>query len=373
MEKNNVIHLATPAIQKLQPYLPGKPISELERELGLQEIVKLASNENPLGTSSKVQAAIRDNLSELTRYPDGNGFELKRALAEKLDVDTTQITLGNGSNDVLDLIARTFLSTESEAIFSEYAFAVYPISTQAVGAKAAISAAGSGDSWMRYGHDLDAMLATVNDKTGLIFIANPNNPTGTWFGREQLEAFLEAIPPHVIVVVDEAYFEYVGDPDYPDASKYLGQYPNLIVTRTFSKAYGLAGLRVGYSLSGAEIADLLNRVRQPFNVNSLALLAAETALNDDAYLEKTKKENRKGILQIGDALKEQGFNPIPSAGNFICVDIGKPAMPVYEALLKKGVIVRPVDNYGLPNHLRISVGSETENAFFINALAEISC
>ncbi len=372
MEKNNFIQLATPAIQKLQPYLPGKPISELERELGLQEIVKLASNENPLGTSPKVQTVIRDNLGELTRYPDGNGFELKRALAEKLDVDTAQITLGNGSNDVLDLIARTFLSAELEAVFSEYAFAVYPISTQAVGAKGIVSPAGSGGSWMRYGHDLDAMLGSISEKTRLVFIANPNNPTGTWFGREQLESFLDAVSSQVIVVVDEAYFEYVDDPNYPDASSYLEQYPNLIVTRTFSKAYGLAALRVGYSLSSAEIADLLNRVRQPFNVNSLALLAAETALNDRAYLEKTKKENRQGVQQLTEALQQQGFYPIPSAGNFICVDIGKPAIPVHEELLKKGVIVRPVANYGLPNHLRISVGSKNENTFFIKAMAGIA-
>ncbi|RLA20846.1 MAG: histidinol-phosphate transaminase [Gammaproteobacteria bacterium] len=372
MEKTEIIQLATPAIQKLQPYQPGKPISELERELGLEEIIKLASNENPLGTNPKVQAVIQENLTELTRYPDGNGFELKRALAQKLNVDVEQITLGNGSNDVLDLIARTFLTTESEALFSEYAFAVYPISTQAVGAMAAISPAGRGESWMKYGHDLDAMAARINEKTGVIFVANPNNPTGTWFGKQQLESFLNVIPSHVIIVLDEAYFEYVKDSDYPDATRYLAQYPNLIVTRTFSKAHGLAGLRVGYSLSSAEIADLLNRVRQPFNVNSLALLAAEVALNDDAYLEETRRLNGQGVKQLTEALTQQGFNVIPSAGNFICVDFGKPAMPLYEALLKKGVIVRPLANYGLPNHLRISIGSEYENQFFINALASLA-
>ncbi len=359
---------ATAAIQKLMPYQPGKPISELARELGLETIVKLASNENPLGTNPKVQVVIRENLAELTRYPDGNGFELKRAIAAKLNVEITQVTLGNGSNDILDLLARTFLSTESESIFSEYAFAVYPISTQAVGATANISPASSGGEWVAYGHDLDAMLARINDKTGIIFVANPNNPTGTWFGRQQLETFLAAVPPQVVVVLDEAYFEYVDDPDYPDAVSYLAQYPNLVVTRTFSKAHGLAGLRVGYSVSSAEVADLLNRVRQPFNVNSLALLAAETALGDDLYLEETKRLNQQGVEQLSSALTAQGLSVIPSAGNFICVDMGAPAMPIYEGLLKQGVIVRPVGNYGLPNHLRISVGSEAENQFFIDAL-----
>lgn len=371
MKKNAMIQLAAPAIQKLHPYQPGKPISELARELGLKEIIKLASNENPLGTSPKVQAAIQENLAELTRYPDGNGFELKRALARKLNVEIEQITLGNGSNDLLDLIARAFLTTASEAVFSEYAFAVYPISTQAVGATASISSAGRGGEWMEYGHDLDAMLSLVNDKTGVIFIANPNNPTGTWFGREQLENFLSKVPSHVIIVLDEAYFEYVEASTYPDGSDYLNQYQNLIVTRTFSKAYGLAGLRVGYSISSPEVADLLNRVRQPFNVNSLALLAAETALDDEDYLKAARQLNDQGKKQLTEALAAKGLAVIPSAGNFICVDFGKPAMPLYDALLNKGVIVRPVANYGLENHLRISVGNESENRFFINALASI--
>ncbi len=369
MKELSFFQLATPAVQQLNPYQPGKPISELKRQLGLEEVTKLASNENPLGTSPKVREVIQNNLAELTRYPDGNGFYLKQALARKLDVKAEQITLGNGSNDVLDLLARVFLTPQSEAVFSQYAFAVYPISTQAVGATAKVADAAVGNErWMQYGHDLDAILALVGENCRLIFIANPNNPTGTWFGRQQLDDFLKAVPEQTVVVVDEAYFEYVDDHDYPDALQWLNRHPNLVVTRTFSKAYGLAGLRVGYSVSNAEIADLLNRVRQPFNVTSLALLAAETALEDNDYLEESKKLNRMGLKQLHDGLLERNFEPIPSVGNFICVDMGGAALPIYHGLLEQGVIVRPVDNYGLPDHLRVSVGTERENWAFLHAL-----
>lgn len=364
--------MALKSVQKLNPYQPGKPISELERELGLKKIVKLASNENPLGTSPKVEQAVRESLSELTRYPDGNGFELKQALAARLDVQAEQITLGNGSNDVLDLIARVFLDPSKEAVFSEYAFAVYPISTQAVGATARIAPAGNGEKWPRFGHDLDKFSSLIGEKTAVIFIANPNNPTGTWLTRHQLESFLDNVPSRVIVVVDEAYFEYVGFEEYPNAVELLSRYPNLIVTRTFSKAYGLAGLRVGYAVSSVEIADLLNRVRQPFNVNSLALLAACTALEDESYLEKSREFNRKGLGFLASELVSRGFDVIPSAGNFLSVDMGKPAGAVYDALLRQGVIVRPVANYQMPNHLRVSVGTPEENLFFINALDAIN-
>ncbi|MDX1824171.1 MAG: histidinol-phosphate transaminase, partial [Thiohalomonadales bacterium] len=281
----DIYSLATPGVQALQPYQPGKPLTELEREYGIREAVKLASNENPLGPSPAALAAIREQLADLARYPDGNGFALKAALAQKHNIDAAQITLGNGSNDILELLARAFVTTEHEVIFSQHAFAVYPIVTQAVGAKAVVTAA------RQWGHDLDAMLAAINEKTRLIFIANPNNPTGTWLTRQQLEAFFSRVPSHVVVVLDEAYFEYASDPamgasEYPNGIQWLKTCSNLVVTRTFSKAYGLAGLRVGYSISQAPIADLLNRVRQPFNVNSLALAAAEAALQDKGHLEK---------------------------------------------------------------------------------------
>lgn len=363
--------LATPGVRSLEPYQPGKPVSELERELGIKRIVKLASNENPLGPSPKVVAAINGALHDLARYPDGSGYELKQALAGKLSVAPSQITLGNGSNDVLELVARAFLLPGDEAVFSEHAFAVYPIVTQAVGAKASVAPASKGGRWPRFGHDLDAMAALVGEKTRVVFIANPNNPTGTYLGKEALQNFLEELPERVICVLDEAYFEYVEALDYSDGVAWIERFPNLVVTRTFSKAYALAGLRAGYGVSNPEIADLLNRVRQPFNVNSLALVAAEAALADRDHLARGVALNRSGLAQISTGLARMGLETIPSVGNFIAVDMNRPAAPVYQALLGRGVIVRPVASYGLPNHLRISIGLEEENALFLEALAAV--
>ncbi|MBZ0072494.1 MAG: histidinol-phosphate transaminase [Gammaproteobacteria bacterium] len=353
--------LATPGVQGLRPYEPGKPLSQLEREYGVRDAIKLASNENPLGPSPAALEAMRGALGEIARYPDGNGFDLKRALAHRYDVDIAGITLGNGSNDVLEIIARAFLQPGLEAVFSQHAFAVYPIVTQAVGAAARVVPAHDGSRGPRYGHDLEAMLAAVTDQTRMIFIANPNNPTGTWLKRDELDAFLQRVPRQVVVVLDEAYVEYVDEPDYPDSIPWLAQFPNLILTRTFSKAFGLAGLRVGFALSHPEIADVLNRVRQPFNVNTLALIAATAALTDRAHLEASLKLNRAGMAQWAEILAELDLEAIPSVGNFLCVDVGRPAAAVYEALLREGVIVRPVANYGLPNHLRITLGLAQEN------------
>lgn len=353
--------LATPGVQGLRPYEPGKPLSELEREYGVRDAIKLASNENPLGPSPAALEAMRGALGEIARYPDGNGFELKYALAHRYGVDLSGITLGNGSNDVLEIIARAFLRPGLEAVFAQHAFAVYPIVTQAVGATAHVAPAHDGSRGPRFGHDLDAMLAAITDRTRIVFIANPNNPTGTWLKREELEAFLRRVPRQVIVVLDEAYVEYVEEPDYPDSIRWLSSFPNLILTRTFSKAYGLASLRVGFALSHPEVADVLNRVRQPFNVNSLALTAATAALADRAHLEASLKLNQTGMTQWTEMLAELDLEAIPSVGNFLCVDVGRPAAPVYEALLREGVIVRPVANYGLPNHLRITLGLAQEN------------
>ena len=366
------LSLAAPGVRTLQPYQPGKPESELRREYGLSDIVKLASNENPLGPSPRALAALRDALSGLARYPDGNGFELKAALSAKLGISSSALTLGNGSNDVLELVARAFLTPEHAAIFSEHAFAVYPIVTQAIGATARVAKANPPDHAMSYGHDPATLLALIDDRTRVMFIANPNNPTGTWLQTAELEALLEAVPERVIVVVDEAYHEYVEtEADCPNALFWLDRFPNLIVSRTFSKAYGLAGLRVGYAVSHPQVADLLNRVRQPFNVNSLALVAAAAALDDLGHLEQSRATNRAGMKQLRDACRQWGLTWLPSAGNFLCVDVGQPGREVFLELLKRGVITRPVDNYGLPRHLRISIGTEAENARLIEAMHDV--
>lgn len=364
--------LAVAGVQGLKPYQPGKPIEELERELGVTNTLKLASNENPMGPSKKVIEALNNSAVQMDLYPDGGGFILKDKLSKKLGVTQAQITLGNGSNDILDMIARAFLCEGREAIYSEYAFAVYPISVQAVGATAKVSnALPIDDEENPYGHNLDAMQSLISDKTRVIFIANPNNPTGTWLNENELDAFIVAVPKDIIVVVDEAYFEYVTEAEYPDTVQWLDKYPNLIVTRTFSKIYALAGLRVGYSVCNEEIADLLNRVRQPFNVNTPALIAATVALDDDEHLAECVDINTKGIKFWKWACQYRGWEYIPTVGNFITIDFGIDAMPIYEALLREAVIVRPVANYGLPNHLRITISTPEENQTCLDALEKV--
>ena len=375
MTTNHIYQLAVTGVQQLVPYKAGKPIEELERELGLSQIIKLASNENPLGIGPKAKTAIQAAIPDLALYPDGSGYRLKQALADKFAVDASQITLGNGSNEILELVARAFLTPDLEVIFSQHAFAVYPLVTQAVGATAVVVPA------LNYGHDLDAMLQKVTDKTRLVFIANPNNPTGTLLTQASLENFIKSLPDTVICILDEAYFEFVSStksaqPEQSqqaesiDSITWLKKYPNLIITRTFSKAYGLAGLRVGYSFSSPEIADILNRVRQPFNNNSLALAAAEAALTDNEHLQLTLKNNAQGMIYLTEGFKKLGLEWIPSAGNFVSVDLKRAGQPIYEALLRKGVIVRPVANYEMPNHLRISIGTPTENGQFLQALTD---
>ncbi|WGZ92449.1 MAG: histidinol-phosphate transaminase [Candidatus Thiothrix putei] len=364
--------LAVTGVQALQPYQPGKPIEELERELGISNILKLASNENPLGASPKAQAALATALKSLELYPDGSGYQLKAAIADKFGLQSAQITLGNGSNDVLDIIARAFLDNSRAAVFSEYAFAVYPIVIQSVGAELQPAKANpSTHDTMPYGHNLANLAAKITDKTRVVFIANPNNPTGTWLGKEELHRFLSRVPEDVIVVIDEAYTEYVTDPTFPNALAWLAEFPNLIVTRTFSKIYGLAGLRVGYAASNPAIADMLNRVRQPFNVNSLALAAAQAALGDDDFLERSVATNAAGLQQWFAACAENGWEYMPTAGNFITINMQRPAAPLYDALLREGVIVRPIGGYGLPQHLRITVGTAAQNTRCINALQKV--
>ena len=362
---------AVSGVKKLQPYQPGKPVEELERELGISNIIKLASNENPLGISPQALAAMQKGLTELAIYPDGSGFNLKQAIAHKFGVTTAQITLGNGSNDILELITRAYLDPSRSVVISEHAFAVYYISAQAVGAQLQIAKANPSDSAMPYGHNLPAMLNAIQDNTAVLFLANPNNPTGTWFKGAELYAFLKQVPERVLIVLDEAYTEYVTDPDFPKALPWLKEFPNLVITRTFSKIYGMAALRVGYALSSPDIADMLNRVRQPFNVNSLALLAAEAALSDDEHLQRSKETNTVGLKQWQTACAEQGWVYIPTQGNFITLDCQRSGVEVFNALLREGVIVRPIANYGMPNYIRITIGTPEQNERCIAALAKV--
>ncbi|WP_330217106.1 histidinol-phosphate transaminase [Endozoicomonas montiporae] len=351
----------------MSPYLPGKPIEELAREQGLDEadIVKLASNENPLGPAPSSLASIKRQLSDIARYPDGNLFNLRQALSQKLQVLPEQITFGNGSNDVLVLLAQSWLKPGVSAVFSEYAFVVYPIAVKAAGAESIVVPA------RNWGHDLEAMADAVREDTRMIFLANPNNPTGTAFSRDELVCFLDKVRNDIIVVLDEAYFEYVQDEKHPDGIALLNQYPNLVVTRTFSKAYGLAGSRVGYSVSSKNIASVLNKLRQPFNVNNLGEAAAVAVLEDEDYLARSRSLNSEGLEKVATGLQDQGFAYIPSKGNFITFDTGGDAMVVYQKLLEKGVIVRPVANYGMLRHLRVSIGLPEENDRFLQALAEV--
>ena len=350
-------------VRGIAPYVPGKPIEELAREYGIAEdsIVKLASNENPRGPSPKVRQAIADAVVGVTRYPDGNGFALKAALAARYGVTHEQIVLGNGSNDVLELASQAFLRPGDDAVYAQHAFAVYPLATQARGARGIVVPA------RNFQHDLPAMSKAITPRTRVVFIANPNNPTGTWLAPAEVLAFLADVPHEVVIVLDEAYDEYLEAPQRSKSVSWLAEHPHLIVSRTFSKAYGLAGLRVGFGLMDAALADLLNRVRQPFNVNSVAQAAALAALADSNYVAESAAINRAGLAQLTQALDSMRVGYVPSQGNFLLIHVGA-AGAVYEALLRQGVIVRPVANYGLPEHLRVTVGLPEENARFLSAL-----
>jgi len=356
--------LAPEHVRRIAPYQPGKPISEVARELGLDErtIVKLASNENPRGPSTAVRQAIAAAVTEISRYPDSNGYELKKALSSRYGVAPEQIVLGNGSNDVLELVAQAFLLPGQRTVYAQHAFVVYALATQARG--------GIGievPATPELGHDLEAMAAAITPDTRVVFIANPNNPTGTWLPPDAIAQFLERVPPEVIVVLDEAYNEYL-EPDHNAPSvAWVERHPNLVVSRTFSKAYGLAALRIGYGLMHPALADVLNRVRQPFNVNSVAQAAAVAALGDMAYVEESRAINREGMRDIERGLACLGLAYTPSHGNFILVEVGDGAT-TYRRLLEQGVIVRPVANYGLPRHLRVTIGLPHENARFLEAL-----
>lgn len=358
--------LAPPYVRAIAPYQPGKPISELARELGLEpgEIVKLASNENPLGTSPRAMQAMQQSLDDIARYPDGNSFALRDALCAKFGLQPAQLVFGNGSNDILELAARAFLAPGAEAVYSEHAFAVYALVTQAVGATGVAVAATD------FGHDLDAMLTAINPRTRVVFIANPNNPTGTLLQKEALLAFLQRVPASVLVVLDEAYDEYLPQALKSASVSWLSSFDNLIVSRTFSKAYGLAGLRIGFGMASVKVADIMNRVRQPFNVNSVAQTAAVAALVDDEFVARSYALNQAGMQQIVEGLDALGLEYIPSYGNFLSFRVGDAAQ-VYRRLLELGVIVRPIANYAMPEYLRVSIGLPAENARFLQVLGAI--
>ena len=348
-------------VRAISPYQPGKPITELAREMGIpvEKILKLASNENPLGMSPKAKKAVTAAINGIERYPDQ--FELIKAVAERCGLAQNQVVLGNGSNDVLDLIARVFLAPGRSAVFAQHAFAVYPLATLSTGAELIATPA------KHYGHDLDAMRTAIRPDTRIVWIANPNNPTGNFLPYPEVRGFLEAVPREVVVVLDEAYNEYLPPAERVDTAAWIADFPNLVVTRTFSKIFGLAGLRVGYALASAEIADLMNRVRQPFNVNNLAIAAAIAALDDHLFVAESYELNRRGMEQLVAGLKRLGLEHIPSHGNFVTFRAGDGAA-VNQKLLKQGVIVRPIGGYGLPEWLRVTIGTEPENARFLEAL-----
>ncbi|MGI9554165.1 MAG: histidinol-phosphate transaminase [Thermodesulfobacteriota bacterium] len=352
-------------VKDLIPYVPGKPVEELEREYGIKGSIKIASNENPLGPSKLALKAVESALSNVHRYPDGDSFYLKEKLASFLDVKPENLIIGNGSNEVIEMVARTYLSPVDEAIYGEHAFIVYPIVTQSIGARHVVS------PMPDLVHDLKDIESRISDKTRIIFIANPNNPTGTIVNRNDFELFLKAVPENVLIIADEAYFEYVNDEDYPNTLEYHNQYPNLITVRTFSKVYGLAGLRIGYGVASEEITSYVNRVRAPFNVNSLAQEAAIGALDDHEHVNSSNELNRTGMKFLEQNFNDLDINFTKSYTNFILIDLKKDPMPVYNSLLNEGVIVRPVGGYGLKKHLRVTVGTEEENNRFITALKKV--
>lgn len=357
--------LANSGIRRLTPYQPGKPLEELERELGVYDAIKLASNENPLGASPRVAQHIQKYLQHTHIYPDGSCFELKQTLAAFLSVSSQQLTIGNGSENILELITKAYLSKESNAIISEYAFLTIPLLIQSYGAEIKTAPA------HQYGHHVPALIQAVDKQTRVLFLVNPNNPTGTYVTDQDFQRLMNAVPAQVLVVVDEAYSEYIKQPDYPDALSYLSRYPNLIVTRTFSKVYGLAALRLGYAVSSPEIADILNRARLPFNVNTLAAQAACAALEDQAHVQKSVALNQLGMAQMQHGLYQLKLNYIPSVGNFITIDVGD-AVSVYQALLRQGIIVRPLQAYNMPRHIRVTIGTSEQNERFLRAMEGIA-
>lgn len=364
MTKTDFRELANPSVRDLTPYQPGKPVEELERELGILSSIKLASNENPLGPSQHAIQAAQHALQNMHIYPDGSCYELKQALAKFLSVQTEQITVGNGSENILELIIKAYLHKGDTAVISQHAFLTIPILLQSYGVVAKVVPA------KNWGHDVDGMIKAIDYKTRVLFLVNPNNPTGTYTNKSEFEKLMTAVPPHTLVVVDEAYSEYIASNDYPDALSYLPHYPNLIITRTFSKVYGLAALRLGYSVSSLEIADILNRARLPFNVNAIAAKAACAALLDQKHVKNSIELNQQGMQQLEQGLRKLSLDFIPSIGNFITVDVHDATL-VYQKLLHEGVIVRPLTAYGMPKHIRVTIGTFEQNQRFLHSIGKV--
>jgi len=357
-----------PVLENLPVYQPGRPIEEVARELGLppRRIIKMASNENPLGPSPAALAALKGAARHLHLYPDGNAFYFKQKLAAKLAVDTGNLILGNGSNDILEFLAHALMGPGAEVVMSQYCFLVYPLVTRLLGANPVVVPARD------YGHDLPAMLRAVTPRTKAIFVANPNNPTGTLAAPEEIRQLLDQTPPQVVIVMDQAYLDYLEQPQDLLPLIRGGEKPNLILLRTFSKIYGLAGLRLGYGVGHRDFIAALEKIRQPFNVNSLAQAAGLAALDDEAHVQKTRQNNAAGLKFFQDALREMGVEFVPSSANFILLRVGD-ARRVYSELQARGIIVRPVENYGLPEWLRISIGTPRENRRCLRALQKILC
>jgi histidinol-phosphate aminotransferase len=352
-------------IAKLKPYAPGKPIEELEREYGISGSIKLASNENPIGPSPKALEAIRGALKNLHRYPDGSNYYLRKRLAEKLKVSVNQILLGNGSNEIIELLVRTFLREGDEVVIPEASFLMYEIMVRAGGGRPVKVAL------KERGLDLEGMAGGMSSRTRMIFVNNPNNPTGTIVSRDDFEEFLQRVPPEVIVVVDEAYIEFVRDSTCPTGLDYLDGDKTVVSLRTFSKAYGLAGLRIGYGVMNESLADLMHRVRQPFNTNLLAQIGALAALDDDAFLKETVSTVHKGLDFLYLEVEKLGLRYFPTQTNFFLIDLERDAESVFEKMLRWGVIVRPMTAYGYPNYIRINVGLPEENQRFVETLRKV--
>jgi len=350
-----------PDIASLSPYVPGKPIEELQRELGLARVIKLASNENPLGPSPKALAALVGGHDSLHRYPDGGAYRLRQALADRWKVSLDHIILGNGSDEVLGLLARTFLAPGDEAVMADQTFVIYKMEVTAAHGKAVIV------PLVNWTHDLDGMAKAITPKTRLVFLCNPNNPTGTMVAADAVARFMAQVPENVIVVFDEAYLEYVRDPHFPDSLQYVTQGRNAIVLRTFSKIYGLAGLRIGYGITTPEITNCLNRVRPPFNANTLAQRAALAALGDDEHVAKSRAVNAAGMQQLESGLRALGFAVIPSQANFVYFDVKRDGRRVFDALLREGVIVRHIEG----TMLRVTIGQPDENDAFLASLKKV--
>ena len=350
-----------PDIAALSPYVPGKPIEELQRELGLTRVIKLASNENPLGPSPKALAVVNETAATLHRYPDGGAYRLREALADRWKVTLDHIILGNGSDEILGMLARTFLSPGDEAVMADQTFVIYKMEVMAAHGKAVTV------PLKQWRHDLSAMAAAITASTRLLFLCNPNNPTGTMVSAEEVGRLLSRVPEHVIVVFDEAYVEYVRSAEFPDSLAYVREGRNVIVLRTFSKIYGLAGLRIGYGVTTPEMTNLLNRVRPPFNANSIAQRAALAALDDDEHVANSRAVNQAGMEQVMAGLKTLGFAPIPSEANFVYFDAGRDGRELFEALLHQGVIVRHIEG----RMVRVTIGQTEDNQAFLTALARV--